>query len=241
MRDARWKLIVAAVALIALFVAWFILPVKQWLNAFSGWIEGMGLWGAVLFALVYVIGTVLLAPGSLLTIAAGLVFGLGWGFPVIILGATVGAAAAFVCARYLVRDRVQSMIDQRPKLRAIDRAVAEEGWKIVLLMRLTPIVPFNIQNYFFGLTRVDFGHYLLATVIGIIPGTLLYLYVGAIGGALAAGDWGTGQWVLFGLGLVATIVVVVLVTKKAKEKLKEAGVADEATASPQHSEKLARS
>ncbi|HSF48112.1 MAG TPA: VTT domain-containing protein [Burkholderiales bacterium] len=228
MQGAHGKLIVAAVAVVALFAAWFLLPVKQWLGAFSGWMEGLGVWGGVLFALIYVVGTLLLAPGSLLTIAAGLAFGLGGGFPVIMVGATIGAAAAFLVARYLVRERIQGMIEKRPKLQAVDKAVAEDGWKIVLLMRLTPIVPFNIQNYFFGLTRVDFGHYVIATAVGIIPGTLLYLYIGAIGGALAGGGrWGTGQWILFGLGLLATLVVVVLVTKKAKEKLKEAGVTDE--------------
>ena len=134
-----------------------------------------------------------------------------------------------LAARYLVRDRIKGMIEKRPKFQAVDKAVTEEGWKVVLLLRLSPLVPFNLQNYFFGITQIKFWHYVLATFVGIIPGVMLYLYLGAIGGALTGGGggWGTVQWVFFGIGLAATIVVAFLVTKKAKEKLKEAGVGED--------------
>jgi uncharacterized membrane protein YdjX (TVP38/TMEM64 family) len=171
-----WKAIVPAVIVVAIFAAWFLLPAKEWLQSFSEWIGSLGLWGAVVFAAAYVIATVILAPGALLTIAAGLVFGLGWGFPVVIVGATVGAALAFLVARYLVRDKVKHMVDKRPKFKAVDAAVTEEGWKIVMLLRLSPLVPFNLQNYFFGLTNINFWHYALATLVGIIPGAVLYLH-----------------------------------------------------------------
>ncbi|MDQ3563503.1 MAG: TVP38/TMEM64 family protein [Pseudomonadota bacterium] len=224
-----WNLIIPAIALVAVFAAWFLLPLKDWLDSFSGWIEGLGVWGGVVFAAAYIVATVVLAPGAPFTIAAGLVFGLGWGFPVVMVGATLGAALAFLAARYLVRDRIKGMIEKRPKFQAVDKAVTEEGWKVVLLLRLSPLVPFNLQNYFFGITQIKFWHYILATFVGIIPGVMLYLYLGAIGGALTGGggEWGMAQWVFFGIGLAATIVVAFLVTKKAKEKLTEAGVGED--------------
>jgi len=223
------NLIIPAIALVAVFVAWFLLPLKDWLDTFSGWIEGLGVWGGVVFAAAYIVATVGLAPGAPFTIAAGLVFGLGWGFPVVMVGATLGAALAFLAARYLVRDRIKGMIEKRPKIQAVDKAVTEDGWKVVLLLRLSPLVPFNLQNYFFGITQIKFWHYVLATFVGIIPGVMLYLYLGAIGGALTGGggEWGTAQWVFFGMGLAATIGVAFLVTKKAKEKLTEAGVGED--------------
>jgi uncharacterized membrane protein YdjX (TVP38/TMEM64 family) len=237
------NLIILAVVGVAIFAAWFLLPLKQWLQGFTDWIEGLGVWGGVLFAAVYVIATVVLAPGSLFTIAAGLVFGLGWGLSIVLVGATIGASLAFLIARYCVRDRIEGMIERRAKLKAVDRAVAEEGWKIVALLRLSPLVPFNIQNYFFGLTKIDFWHYVVATFVGIIHGTLVYLYIGAIGGALVRGEgqWGTPQWALFGVGLAATIVVAVLIARKARQKLKEAGVADESEHRAERSRKFAQS
>lgn len=225
-KKAPWNLIIGIAFVIALFIAWFLLPVKEWLQSFTQWVEGLGVWGGVVYGVFYAIATVLLVPGAPLTIAGGLLFGVALGFPIILIGATVGAALAFLAARYLVREKVKAMVESRPKLKAIDRAVADEGWKIVAMVRLTPIVPFNLQNYFFGLTEVKFWHYVAATLAGIIPGVLLYLYLGAIGAATLTGGAKLGplQWGFFIVGLVVTIVVVVLVTKKAKAKLKEAGV-----------------
>jgi len=114
-----------------------------------------------------------------------------------------------------------------------------------MLLRLSPLVPFNIQNYLFGLTNIDFWHYFLATFVGIIPGAVLYLYIGALGGALTGGggQWGTARWIFFGIGLVATVFVALLVARKAKAKLKEAGLAKdvEQRGDAESSEKLARS
>ena len=222
------NLLIGVALIAAVFVAWLALPVKEWIESFSDWVEGLGFWGGVIYAAFYAIATVLLVPGAPLTIAAGLVFGLAVGFPVVLVGATIGAALAFLAARYLVRQKVREIVDERPRLKAVDRAVAEEGWKIVAMVRLTPIIPFNVQNYFFGLTEINFWHYVAATAIGIVPGVLLYLYLGAIGGATLAGGekFGPLQWGFLGAGLVITIVAVLLITKKAKAKLKQAGVAD---------------
>ncbi|MBA2409991.1 MAG: TVP38/TMEM64 family protein [Gammaproteobacteria bacterium] len=188
-RNIPWLWIGLGLALIALMAAWFFLPVSERLKSFNQWIESLGVWGYVIFAAVYIVATVLLAPGSPLTIAAGLVFS-GWGFPLVVIAATVGAALAFLVARYLARARVERMTENRPKFKAVDQAVTEDGWKVVMLLRLSPVVPFNLQNYFFGVTDVKFWHYVAATFVGII----------------------------------ATIVVTVLITRKAKARLDEIGL-----------------
>lgn len=224
-----WKWVIPVAVVAAVFVAWFLLPVKDWLETFSQWIEGLGIRGGVVFVAVYAIATLLLAPGALFTLAAGLVFGLAWGFPIVMIGATLGSSLAFLIARYLLRERIKSVLHKRPKFRAVDEAVSEDGWKIVLLLRLSPLVPFNLQNYFFGITEIKFWQYMVATFVGIIPGVILYLYLGAAGGALTGdSEWGTAQWIFFGVGLAATIAMAVLVTTKAKKKLEQAGVGSHA-------------
>jgi len=221
-----WKWMALGVSLLAVVGAWWLLPVGEWLQSFQQWIKDFGAWGVILFAGVYILATVMLAPGSPFTIAAGLAFG-GWGFLLAWISAAIGASLAFLVARYLVRDRVNELIKPRPKFRAVEKAVSEDGWKIVVLLRLSPVVPFNLQNYFFGVTEIRFWHYVVATLVGILPGTALYVYVGAIGQAASGGDsGGTLRWMFFGAGLVATIIVTVMVTKKAKTKLNELGVGD---------------
>lgn len=137
--------------------------------------------------------------------------------------AIVGATLAFLCGRYLARERVKKMSENNPKFKAVDKAVAEEGWKIVMLVRLSPVVPFNLQNYFFGGTEVSLLQYVWATAVGIIPGTAVFVYIGAAG---SSGGGGAFKWTLLGVGLVATVVVTWFVSKKANEKLEEHGLED---------------
>lgn len=223
-QDLPWKWIGLGIVILVIFVSWFLLPVNEWLQSFNEWVKGLGTLGIVIFAAVYILATVILAPGSPFTIAGGLAFG-GWGFPLVLVSATIGASLAFLVARYLVRDRVDKALQDRPTFKAVEKAVTSEGWKIAMLLRLSPVVPFNLQNYFFGVTGIPFWHYVAATFMGIIPGTALYVYVGAIGQAAGSGgSGGTLKWIFFGGGLVATIIVAILVTKKAKAKLKEFGV-----------------
>lgn len=217
--------IALAVVLIAGGAAWFLLPLREWLKLLELWITGLGIWGVVLFTLVYILATISLAPEWPLTMAAGMLYG-AWGFPITVLTATVAAALAFLIARHLARDRVRSLLERRRLFSAIDDAVAEEGWRIVALLRLSPAVPFNLQNYLFGVTAVSFRHFVAATFAGIVPGTVLYVYLGVLGRA-AAGEGSSGttlRWLFFGIGLVATFVVVLLVTRKAVAKLKRAGI-----------------
>ncbi len=139
-----------------------------------------------------------------------------------VVAATAGAAAAFLIARHLARDKVRRLLETRRNIAAIDQAIAEDGWKIVALLRLSPLIPFNLQNYLFGVTAIPFRHFVAATFVGIIPGAALYIYLGALG--KAAGGAGPARWAAFGAGLSATIAVVILVTRKARAKLREAGV-----------------
>src|SRR6266568_3987272 len=150
-----WFLLVAGL-LVAIASGWCALPARQWVEAFDAWFGALGPWGVVLFALAYVVAVVLLAPAEFLSIAAGFLFGTS-GFPIVIVAATVGAALAFLVSRYAVRTRLRRLLQDKPRYSAIDRAVAEEGWKIVVLLRLNPLVPFNLQNYFFGATSALYG------------------------------------------------------------------------------------
>ena len=220
-----WKWVILAAILLAIMAAWFLLPVDEWIKQLRGWVDGLGPWGYVIYGLIYIGATIVLAPGAPLTIAAGLIFG-GWGIPLVIVSATIGACLAFLIARHLARDRVKKAIYSRPKFKAVSDVVGEDGWKIVGLMRLSPAVPFNLQNYFFGVTDVKFWHYALATFFGIMPGSALYTYLGVIGGEAGGGSSSTLKWVFLGAGLVATIIVTVFVSKKANEKLKQRGVSD---------------
>src|SRR5918999_2625750 len=158
---------------------------RDTLASFFAWVQGIGPWGAVLFAAAYVPAAVLLVPGSLLTLGAGFVFGVVKGTVIVSLGSTAGAAAAFIVGRSIARDWVARRLAGRPKLAAIGRAVEIEGFKVVLLTRLSPVLPFNVLNYAFGLTAVPFRTYLLASWIGMLPGTIMYVYLGSAARSLA--------------------------------------------------------
>jgi uncharacterized membrane protein YdjX (TVP38/TMEM64 family) len=196
------------------------------LASFLEWVRGIGPWGAVVFAAVYVPAAVLFVPGSLLTLGAGFVFGLAKGTIIVSLGSTAGAAAAFIVARTLARDWIARRMADRPNLAAIGRAVETEGFKIVLLTRLSPVLPFNLLNYAFGLTAVSFRTYVLASWIGMLPGTIMYAYLGSAAKSLATllsgeAPRSAGQQVLFALGLVATVAVTIIVTRTARRALNE--------------------
>jgi uncharacterized membrane protein YdjX (TVP38/TMEM64 family) len=194
---------------------------------FAAWVQGLGPWGPAAFVAGYALATVALVPGSVLTLAAGAIFGLGKGTALALVAATLGASAAFLVARYLARGVVERRLAGNERFAAIDRAIGTEGRKIVLLLRLSPVFPFSLLNYALGLTRVRLADYLVAS-IGMLPGTLLYVYYGTVvgdvarlaGGAAARRD--AAHYVVSGVGLVATIVVTALVTRIARRALQEA-------------------
>jgi len=222
--------ILAALAALALLV-WAGRELGGQVPRFAAWVGSLGFWGPLVFLLGYAVATVAFIPGSLLTLAAGAIFGLAEGTVVTFVGATFGACAAFLVSRYLARGWVERRLERRPRFRSIDRAVANEGRKIVFLLRLSPVFPFNLLNYALGLTRVRFTDYAVAC-IGMLPGTFLYVYYGKALGSLAAvaggaaPERGTGYWVVLALGLVATLVVTTIVTRIARDAL-TARVSDE--------------
>lgn len=194
---------------------------------FAQWVNGLGVWGPVVFIIGYAVATVAFVPGSLLTLAAGAIFGLAKGTVYVFIAAVLGSSAAFLVSRYVARAAIERKLAANPRFASIDRAVGAQGFKIVALLRLSPVFPFNLLNYALGLTRVRFTDYLLAAV-GMLPGTLLYVYYGKLAGdvaALAGGvapEKGAGYYAVLVLGLVATVVVTTMVTRTARRALKEA-------------------
>lgn len=214
----------AAVLVVVLFVAaWYLLPVDAWIESLRQWIDRLGAWGPLVFGLMYVAAVVLLLPGSALTLAIGLTYGF-WGVPIALAGVTIGASLAFLIARYLARHRIRALLVRRRAARAIETAINRGGFKIVALIRLSPLIPFNLQNYLFGVTQLRFGHYVAATFFGVIPGTLLRIYLGMVGGMAASGDSESLEWAGLAAGLAATVLVAWILTRKAKQVLAEAGV-----------------
>jgi uncharacterized membrane protein YdjX (TVP38/TMEM64 family) len=193
---------------------------------FATWVDGLGAWGPIAFIFGYALATVAFVPGSLLTLAGGAVFGVARGALYVFTGAVLGSAAAFLIARYLARATVERRIGKDPRFGAIDRAIGREGLKIVFLLRLSPVFPYNLLNYALGLTRVRFRDYLIAAT-GMLPAIFLYVYTGRIAGdvaALAAGRGsapGPGQTALLVAGLAATILVTAYVTRLARGALRE--------------------
>lgn len=200
---------------------------------FAAWVDGLGFWGPAVFIAGYSVAVVAFVPASLLTLAAGAIFGLGAGTVYVFAAATVGSCLAFLVSRYLARGWVERRVEGNPRFEAIDRAVGEQGRKIVFLLRLSPVFPFNLLNYALGLTRVRFADYAIASV-GMLPGTLLYVYSGKVAGDVAAVAGGAklerGTWdnVLLAVGLVATVVVTAFVTRIARRALADATGVQEA-------------
>jgi uncharacterized membrane protein YdjX (TVP38/TMEM64 family) len=199
---------------------------RDTLASFLDWVQHIGPWGAVAFGAAYVPAAVLFVPGSLLTLAAGFLFGLVKGTVIVSLGSTAGAVAAFLVARKVTHRWVARRLAGRPKLAAIGRAVETEGFEIVLLTRLSPVLPYNILNYAFGLTSVPIGKYMLASWIGMMPGTIMYVYLGAATKSLQAALSGearpsAGQQAMFVLGLVATVAATMIITRAARRALSE--------------------
>lgn len=194
--------------------------INEWMQRGLEAVEALGIWGPIVFILLYIAATVLFVPGSALTLGAGAIFGLVRGSILVSVGSTLGATAAFLVGRYVARDWVARKIEKNPKFAAIDRAVAREGWKIVGLTRLSPAFPFSLLNYAYGLTQVRLRDYVLASWIGMMPGTVMYVYLGSLARlGIDAQEGGGAQLALRMVGLVATIVVTVYITRIARKAL----------------------
>lgn len=202
--DVRYRLIGLAVLVVAAVLLAVFVNVPS-VTALRREYAGTGLFGALGFALVYAALSLLPLPATVFTLAAGAVFGLARGLPIVVLGATVGATVAFYLGRLLGRDAVQHFTGAR--LQTLDRYLTRRGFWAVLAARLVPIVPFTALNYLSGLTALRASSYLLATVIGILPGTTAYVAVGAYGnqpGSLPFLAAVGALVVLTGVGVVVT-------------------------------------
>ena len=215
-----WKWVAAGFAIVALVVAARVLPVQEWLKSFETWVKGMGAAGMLLYAAVYVGAVLLFVPGIVLTLGAGFLFGLAWGIAVVSVASTIAAAFAFLISRYVARDAVRKLAEKNPRFEAIDRAIGKEGWKVVALLRLSPLVPFSLSNYLYGLTSVRFVPYLVTSWVAMMPATVFYVYLGVagrkIGEKAPRSPW---EWAFLGAGLAATALVTVLLTRRAKREL----------------------
>jgi uncharacterized membrane protein YdjX (TVP38/TMEM64 family) len=225
-RALKWKWVLGVLFAAALLAAARFFHVQDLLNAALEWIRGLGAMGPVIFVVTYVVASVFFLPGSILTLGAGAIFGVIKGSIIVSIAATLGAASAFLVGRYLARGWVEEKIEGNEKFKAIDETVAREGWKIVGLTRLSPIFPFNLLNYAYGITKVSFRDYFLASWIGMLPGTVMYVYIGSLAGDLATlgaggGPATTAQWVLRVVGLLATVTVTIYVTRIAREALEK--------------------
>jgi uncharacterized membrane protein YdjX (TVP38/TMEM64 family) len=199
---------------------------QEWLRNALQWIDSLGTVGAIAFITIYILATVAFIPGSILTFGSGVLFGVVWGSLYVFISATLGATIAFLVGRYLARGWVAKKIEGNHKFQAIDQAVGKEGLKIVLLTRLSPIFPFNLLNYAFGITGVSLKDYVIGSV-GMIPGTVMYVYMGSLASNLAT--IGTAsqptnpgvQWAIRIIGFIATVAVTLYVTKVARKALEE--------------------
>jgi uncharacterized membrane protein YdjX (TVP38/TMEM64 family) len=219
------KKIIVIFVIVGVAAALFFLPFRDWFAQFEEYVKSLGNLGPIAVALAYVVTTILFIPGSALTIGSGTLFGIKTGFIVVLIGANLGALGAFLLARTLLRDKVAKWAESNTRFRSLDRAVGQQGFKMVFLSRLSPVFPFNLLNYLLGLTAIPTSAYILANLFGMLPGMFLYVYIGAAArDAIAGTDSSTGmyQQALKYIGLLATIAVVIIVTRIARRAMSEA-------------------
>ena len=196
--------------------------VEETVSALRGWADAGGPGGMVGFGAAYVALALLFVPGAVLTMAAGAVYGVGWGLVVVAVATTVADAAAFLLGRHVARGAVLRLMDRYPRFRVVDRAVSRGGWRIVALVRLNPTLPYSASNYLFGVTGVPFLTFLASSAVFTLPGAWAYLYAGFVGVETLGGEARTAaEWGVLLFGLAVTVAAVVYVTVLARRALDE--------------------
>jgi uncharacterized membrane protein YdjX (TVP38/TMEM64 family) len=217
-RAARWKWIAIAIAIAAAGAAAALLPMADWLAEFEGWLERMGLASAILaFCAINVVANLLLIPAWIFPVAAGAVFGLAWGLVAAAGAATISSLAAFLLSRHLLRGRLEKLVRGNATFKSFEKAVAGEGWKVVALMRLSPVLSSGMKSYFFGLTRIRLATYTGASAVGMLPGLVIKVFVGAAG--YDALQRGALEWTLLAVGIIATVTAAVMVKRLMQRRL----------------------
>jgi uncharacterized membrane protein YdjX (TVP38/TMEM64 family) len=217
---AKGRWLAAALVAAVLLAAGRLVPFREWLQAFGLWVAELGPAAYALYAAAYVAVTILLMPAFLMTLGAGFFFGLLPGVAVVSAGSTLGAAAAFLIARHLARERVARFTSGNARYAAIDRAIGRKGWRIVFLLRLSPLAPFVVSNYFYGLTAVRFWPYVLSSWVGMLPLTFLYVSFGAAAREVAVaptGPAGPWKWALLGGGVLVTLAATLYAGRVVRE------------------------
>jgi uncharacterized membrane protein YdjX (TVP38/TMEM64 family) len=221
----KWvKVAVVVLAVAAFVILMRMLPIVEWLTAFQSWVRGVGPAGYVLYGLVYVVCCIFIIPALALTLGSGAIFGFAGGAILNVIAATLGATAAFLLARTVLRHRVEKMTANNAKFRALDRAITREGTKIMWLARLSGFPPFTWANYAFGLTGVRLGPYVLTTFFGIIPGTIAFTWAGAAGAAALSGR---GNRIVLIVTAVGAVLVSAFIARIATQAIRRAGVETE--------------
>ncbi|KAJ9676267.1 hypothetical protein PVL29_024999 [Vitis rotundifolia] len=201
--------------------------INAFLTQFSGFIEGYGPAGYALFVAAYAGLEILAIPAIPLTMSAGLLFGSFTGTIIVSISGTVAASVAFLIARYFARERILKLVEGNKKFLAIDKAIGENGFRVVTLLRLSPLLPFSLGNYLYGLTSVKFVPYVLGSWLGMLPGTWAYVSAGAFGRAIIQDEsdigllGGNNSLITLGLGLLATALAATYVTRLAKDAVKD--------------------
>ncbi len=218
--------ILLAIMIVIMLVAIVLLPVTEWLALGIVWIEAHRTLAWIVYLAIYIIATVLVVPVSILTLAAGYLFGLPLGVVLASIGSVLGASGALLVGRFFVREWVAKRIADLPRFRALDQATRHEGFLIVFLTRLSPLFPFNLINYGLALTSVRFRDYFFASWLGMLPVTILYTYVGSVAKnltELTSGGLQNGAFsrTLVLVGLAASVVLTVLITRKATRTLSQ--------------------
>ena len=228
MMAKQWVKIAALLLVIAAVVILFrVLPVATWLQHFQTYVRGLGALGYIVYIVVYAVCVVAFIPASILTLGAGAIFGFVGGTIVVVIGATIGATLAFLLARTVMRKRIEKMTERNKKFRALDRAIANEGMKIVFLVRLAVVFPFTYINYAFGLTAIPLWRYVLATFLGIIPATAAFVFASSATTKAVTGETSNITKIVYIAGGIIAIIVSVLIGRIATRAIRRAGVDDQ--------------
>lgn len=214
----RWPWIVAAAMLMAAVLISTLAPLREWVMALEDVLEQMSLGAALLaFCAISVVGTLMMVPAWIFPIAAGAVFGMGWGVAIAIVASTLAAVAAFLVGRFVMRGRIERMAKRHKSFAAVDKAVRREPWKVVALLRMSPVLPSGLKSYFLGVTCVDVFNYVTATALGMLPGIALKVYIGYAGRDALNG--GPLKWAMLAAGVAATVAMTLIVGRAVKKRL----------------------
>lgn len=226
-QENQRRLLVIAGILITLILLVHLSGISQFIRLENAtllrdWVAGFGVAGPVVYILIYIAACLLMLPGFAVTLMGALAFGPIWGTVYTSIGSTLGAAAAFLTARYAARNMVENWLDENETFQRIDRGVEKQGWRMLMVTRMVPLFPFNLQNFAYGLTRISLGTYVVVSWVCMIPGIAAYNFMA---GSVVAGEGDPGR-VLFYLGIGAVFFVFVSLIPGQIRKRQE-GLADD--------------